>query len=61
MAEEVALAGTGSRAKLRNPLGVVGLSIITIGIYYFFWWYFIKPGDARSRPGPQHRPRPEPR
>jgi hypothetical protein len=41
MAEEVAIAGTGSRAKLRNPLGVVGLSIITIGIYYAFWWYFI--------------------
>ena len=41
MAEEVALAGTEARAKLRNPLGVVGLSLITIGIYYFFWWYFI--------------------
>jgi hypothetical protein len=41
MAEEVAIAGTGARAKLRNPLGVVGLSIITIGIYYAFWWYFI--------------------
>jgi uncharacterized protein DUF4234 len=41
MAEEVAIAGTGSRAKLRNPLGVVGLSIITLGIYYVFWWYFI--------------------
>ena len=41
MAEEVAIAGTGSTAKLRNPLGVVGLSIITIGIYYVFWWYYI--------------------
>src|SRR5215212_2775819 len=41
MAEEVAIAGTEARAKLRNPLGVVGLSIITIGIYYVFWWYFI--------------------
>jgi uncharacterized protein DUF4234 len=41
MADEVAIANTGGRAKLRNPLGVVGLSIITIGIYYFFWWYFI--------------------
>jgi hypothetical protein len=41
MAEEVAIAGTGSTAKLRNPLGVVGLSIITLGIYFFFWWYFI--------------------
>jgi hypothetical protein len=41
MAEEVAIAGTNARAKLRNPLGVVGLSIITIGIYYIFWWYYI--------------------
>jgi Domain of unknown function (DUF4234) len=41
MAEEVAIAGTGSTAKIRNPWGVLGLSIITIGIYYAFWWYFI--------------------
>jgi hypothetical protein len=41
MAEEIAIANSGERAKLRNPLGVVGLSIITIGIYYVFWWYFI--------------------
>jgi hypothetical protein len=41
MADEVAIAGTEARAKLRNPLGVVGLSIITLGIYYIFWWYFI--------------------
>lgn len=41
MAEEVQIAGTGSTAKVRNPLGTVGLSLITIGIYYFFWWYFI--------------------
>ena len=41
MAEEVALGGTGSTAKLRHPVGVVGLSIITVGVYYVFWWYFI--------------------
>jgi hypothetical protein len=41
MAEEVQIAGTDSTAKVRNPLGTVGLSIITIGIYYVFWWYFI--------------------
>jgi hypothetical protein len=41
MAEEIAIANSGERAKLRNPLGVVGLSFITLGIYYFFWWYFI--------------------
>lgn len=41
MAEEVALAGTEARAKLRNPWGVLGLSLITLGIYYVFWWYFM--------------------
>jgi hypothetical protein len=41
MAEEIVLANSSDRVKLRNPLGVVGLSIITIGIYYVFWWYFI--------------------
>jgi hypothetical protein len=41
MAEEIQIGGTGSTAKIRNPLGVVGLSIITLGIYYLFWWYFI--------------------
>jgi hypothetical protein len=41
MAEEIQIAGPGSTAKIRNPLGVVALSIITIGVYYLFWWYFI--------------------
>jgi hypothetical protein len=41
MAQEIQIAGTDSTAKVRNPLGVVGLSIITIGVYYVFWWYFI--------------------
>jgi hypothetical protein len=41
MAEELQIAGTDSTAKVRNPLGVVGLSLVTIGIYFFFWWYFI--------------------
>ena len=41
MAEEVQIAQTGATAKIRNPLGVVGLSLITLGIYYVFWWYFI--------------------
>ena len=41
MAEEVQIAQTGATAKLRNPLGVVGLSLITLGVYYVFWWYFI--------------------
>jgi uncharacterized protein DUF4234 len=54
MAEEVQIAGAGSTAKVRNPLGTVALSIVTIGVYYVFWWYFINRemrdlGRARNR------------
>jgi Domain of unknown function (DUF4234) len=41
MAQEVAIPGAGTTAKIRNPLGVLGLSLITFGIYHIFWWYFI--------------------
>ena len=41
MAEEVQIAGANSNAKIRNPWGVLGLTLITIGIYFFFWWYYI--------------------
>lgn len=37
MAETVAIAGQPYRK--RNPLGVLGLSFITIGIYAFYWYY----------------------
>ena len=39
MAEPVAIQGSSYQGKLRNPLGVIGLTIITIGIYYFVWYY----------------------
>jgi len=41
MAEEVAIAGTNAFAKKRNPWGVFGLTLITVGIYGFFWWYYV--------------------
>jgi hypothetical protein len=41
MAQVVQIPGAASTAKIRNPLGVIGLTIITLGIYYIFWWYFI--------------------
>jgi hypothetical protein len=41
MAEEIQIAETQSTAKVRNPLGVVGLSLITLGIYFIFWWYSV--------------------
>ena len=37
MAETVTIDG---RPYLkRNPLGVLGLTIITLGIYFFYWYY----------------------
>lgn len=41
MATEVLLAGGDLRAKIRNPWGVLGLIIITFGIYAIFWWYYV--------------------
>jgi len=41
MAQSVQIAPGSGFAKMRNPWGVLGLSLITLGIYYWFWWYFI--------------------
>jgi Domain of unknown function (DUF4234) len=41
MAQEVQIPGAGTNAKIRHPLGVLGLGLITLGIYHIFWWYFI--------------------
>jgi hypothetical protein len=41
MAEEVQLAGAGSTAKLRHPVAVAVLSLVTLGIYLVYWWYQI--------------------
>jgi hypothetical protein len=41
MAQEVLVAGGPNRAKVRNPWGVLGLLLITLGIYGIFWWYYI--------------------
>ena len=39
MAEMVTI--NGQHYMKRNPLGVLGLSIITLGIYFFVWYYKI--------------------
>ena len=39
MAETVSIEG--QQYLKRNPLGVLGLSFITIGIYFFYWYYKI--------------------
>jgi hypothetical protein len=41
MAEVIPIAGTDATAKIRNVVAVIVLEIVTLGIYGFFWWYFI--------------------
>jgi hypothetical protein len=41
MAQQVDIRGAGTSAKIRSPLGVAILSIVTLGIYIPFWWYFV--------------------
>ena len=41
MAEEVQIRGSDEVGKIRNPLGVIGLQLITFGIYGIFWYYYI--------------------
>jgi uncharacterized protein DUF4234 len=43
MAQEVQIdPGSVERtAKIRHPVAVVALSLVTIGIYYLYWWYQI--------------------
>jgi mannose/fructose/N-acetylgalactosamine-specific phosphotransferase system component IIC len=39
MAEMVTI--DGQQFKKRNPLGVLGLSFLTLGVYFFVWYYKI--------------------
>ena len=41
MAEVVPIQGAQSTAKIRSVVWVIVLELITLGIYGFFWWYFI--------------------
>jgi hypothetical protein len=41
MAEEIQIAGTGAKAKIRSPWAPALLPFITIGIYAIFWYYYI--------------------
>lgn len=41
MAQLVPIPGDGTQAKIRTPIAVPVLAIITLGIYVIFWWYFI--------------------
>ncbi len=39
MAEEIQIHGSGEIGKKRHPLGIIGLIIITLGIYFFVWYF----------------------
>jgi hypothetical protein len=41
MAYPVEIQGAGTEGKIRNPLGVIALSFVTLGIYPIFWYYFV--------------------
>jgi hypothetical protein len=39
MADTVQIGNTGHTAKVRHPFAVSIFSVITLGIYYVYWWY----------------------
>ena len=41
MVQELPIEGAGATAKVRNPVAVAILTVVTIAIYLVFWWYFI--------------------
>ena len=40
MAEPIEIRGSSYTGKIRNPLIVIGLTLITLGIYGIFWYYY---------------------
>jgi Domain of unknown function (DUF4234) len=56
MAEEVQINGGPGIAKIRHPVGVAVLTLITLGIYGLYWWYqvnreMVDLGRARNAEG----------
>ena len=39
MARTVSIPGSAGTAKIRHPWGVFALALITLGIYYLYWYY----------------------
>jgi hypothetical protein len=61
MTQEVMIAGSPCTAKVRDPLTVAVLSVLTLGVYSLFWWYAINRemrdlGHARAAGGLGERP-----
>ena len=56
MADEVQINGGSAIAKIRHPVGVAVLTLITLGIYGLYWWYqvnreMVDLGKARNAEG----------
>ena len=41
MAQELTLSRTGEVVKSRPPLNVIGLTLVTLGLYGIYWYYAI--------------------
>jgi len=41
VAQQLQIAGAGASAKVRSPVAVAILTVVTLGIYLLFWWYYI--------------------
>ena len=41
MAQQIQIAGSGATARVRSPVAVAIFSVITLGIYLIFWWYYV--------------------
>jgi hypothetical protein len=54
MAEIITIEG--QPYKKREPLGVLGLSIITLGIYWFYWYYKVNDEIRRFQKDDNVRP-----
>jgi hypothetical protein len=46
----------GQPYKKRDPLGVLGLSVITLGIYWFYWYYKVNDEIRRFQKDENVRP-----
>ena len=57
MAEVVRIRGTPAEAKIRHPLGAFVLVFLTLGIYYFVWYYKVNRElrDLGRAVGAEHR------
>jgi hypothetical protein len=54
MAETVSIEG--QPYLKRNPLGVLGLSVVTLGIYFFYWYYKVNDELKRFEHDPSISP-----